>query len=276
MFTLSLTTINLEISRCHSADYVKEFYSSACRTCSTIIFPHSTNQIIVFWRRRCRCRCRCSSLLSQDCTVICFHDFHVLCIRLCAQHHDDPIQNCWYAPANHGDTFGIRHDEMYFHEDIIPSQPVTSYAVLIRGSPWDAGTSVDGGIGEHFVSRDDSSKSSKNVTINRAVSLIHGLMKAREFYTSGEFTQDTMKGRALSMQWYNYIFSCSMQFLPGSIERHKAPDSLSRHIVVMVRGNMYKVELIRSDEEGFERIIPSSQLKVSCSGINDLYKRYRR
>lgn len=187
--------------------------------------------------------------------------------RLCAQHHDDPVQNCWYAPANHGDTFGIRHDEIYFHEDIIPSQPVTSYAVLIRGSPWDAGTSVDGGIGEHFVSRDDSSKSSKNVTINRAVSLIHGLMKAREFYSSGEFTQDTMKGRALSMQWYNYIFSCSMQFLPGSIERHKAPDSLSRHTVVMVRGNMYKVELIRSDEEGFERIIPSSQLEKQIENI---------
>ena len=181
------------------------------------------------------------------------------------------MHNCWYAPANHGDTFGIRHDEIYFHEDIIPSQPVTSYAVLIRGSPWDAGTSVDGGIGEHLISRDDSSKSYTNVRINRAVSLIQGLMKAREFYTNGEFSQDTMKSGALSMQWYNYIFSCSMQFLPGSIERYKAPDSLSRHIVVMVRGNIYKVELIRSDEEGFERIIPSSQLKVRSSVITDFY-----
>jgi len=34
------------ISRCHLANKVKELYSSACRTCSTIIFPHSTNQII--------------------------------------------------------------------------------------------------------------------------------------------------------------------------------------------------------------------------------------
>ena len=48
--------LNLEISRCHLADYVKELYLRACRTCSTIIFPYSTNQIIVFWRRRCRCR----------------------------------------------------------------------------------------------------------------------------------------------------------------------------------------------------------------------------
>ena len=40
-------TLNLEISRCHLGDDVKELYLSACRTCSTIIFPHSTNQIIV-------------------------------------------------------------------------------------------------------------------------------------------------------------------------------------------------------------------------------------
>ena len=37
-------------SRCRLADYVKEFYLSACRTCSTIIFPHSTNQIVLSWR----------------------------------------------------------------------------------------------------------------------------------------------------------------------------------------------------------------------------------
>ena len=30
-----------------TSDYVKEFYLSACRTCSTIIFPHLTNQILV-------------------------------------------------------------------------------------------------------------------------------------------------------------------------------------------------------------------------------------
>ena len=42
-------TINLEISRFRLADYVKELYESACGTCSTIVFSHSTNQIIVFW-----------------------------------------------------------------------------------------------------------------------------------------------------------------------------------------------------------------------------------
>ena len=60
-------TLNLEISRCHLADYVKEFYLSACCTCSTIIFPHSTNQIIVFWRCLCRSRRLClSSLMTND------------------------------------------------------------------------------------------------------------------------------------------------------------------------------------------------------------------
>ena len=100
--------------------------------------------------------------------------------------------------------------------------------------------------------------------INRATSLIEGLMKARDFYKSSEFAQDAIKTTALSMQWYNYIFSCSMQFLPGSIERYKAPESHSRHIVVMVRGNMYKLDMIDSDEEGQDKTITGSQLKVSC------------
>ena len=56
------TSLNLEISRCHLANYVKELYQSACRTCSTIIFTHSTNQIIIFWRRRCSCRRPCLKL----------------------------------------------------------------------------------------------------------------------------------------------------------------------------------------------------------------------
>lgn len=182
---------------------------------------------------------------------------------MCERHSDDPVLNCWYAPANHGDTFGIRHDEIYCHEDIIPSQPVTSYAVLIRGSPKYAGTSVVGGIGESAFSLDDSQGSCEDVMISRAASLIDGLMKARDFYASDAFSQDANKTTALSMQWYNYIFSCSMQFYPGSIERYKAPESLSRHIVVMVRGNMYKVDLVCSNEEGREKTVAVSQLKVS-------------
>jgi len=179
------------------------------------------------------------------------------------QHSRDPVHNCWYAPANHGDTFGIRHDEIYFHEDIIPSQPVTSYAVLIRGSPRNAGTSVEGGIGEFKSSRDVSSTNQPNVMVDRAVSLIDGLMKARDFYMSSESNQDVIKETPLSMQWYNYIFSCSMQFLPGSIGRYKAPAGHSRHIIVMVRGNMYKVDVACSNEDGQEIGIANNELRVS-------------
>ena len=57
-------SLNMEILRCHLADYVREFYQSACRTCSTIIPPHSTNQIIVFWSRRCRGLRPCLSSLK--------------------------------------------------------------------------------------------------------------------------------------------------------------------------------------------------------------------
>ena len=78
------------------------------------------------------------------------------------------------------DTFGICHDEIYFHEDIIPSQPVTSCAVLIRGSPRNAGTSVEGGFREFKSSRDVSMTSQPDVMVDRAVSLIDGLIKARD------------------------------------------------------------------------------------------------
>ena len=66
-----IKTLKLEISHCHLADYIKEFYLSVCRTCSscsTIIFPHSINQIIFFW---CLC-CRCGHLcLSSQLIIFC-------------------------------------------------------------------------------------------------------------------------------------------------------------------------------------------------------------
>ena len=36
--------------------YVKNLHQKACRTCSTIIFLHSTNEISDLWRCCCRCR----------------------------------------------------------------------------------------------------------------------------------------------------------------------------------------------------------------------------
>ena len=50
-------TPNMKISRRHLADYVKTLHRKACRTCSMIVFPHSTNQIIDLSRcRYCRRR----------------------------------------------------------------------------------------------------------------------------------------------------------------------------------------------------------------------------
>ena len=49
-------TLNMKISRRRLAENVKTLQQKACRTCSTIIFLHSTNQIIDL--RRCRWRCR--------------------------------------------------------------------------------------------------------------------------------------------------------------------------------------------------------------------------
>ena len=45
-------TSKMKVSRLRLADCVKNFHQKACRTCSTIIFPRSTNRIIDLWRRR--------------------------------------------------------------------------------------------------------------------------------------------------------------------------------------------------------------------------------
>ena len=37
----------MKIPRRHLADYVNKLCQKACRTCSTITFPHSTNQVIL-------------------------------------------------------------------------------------------------------------------------------------------------------------------------------------------------------------------------------------
>ena len=49
-------TAKRKILRRRLADYVKTFHQKVCRTCSTILFPHSTNQIIDLWRCCCRRR----------------------------------------------------------------------------------------------------------------------------------------------------------------------------------------------------------------------------
>ena len=53
-----------QISRRCLPDYVKTMDQKACRTCSTIIFLHPTNQIIDLWRWRWRWRC-CRQILNS-------------------------------------------------------------------------------------------------------------------------------------------------------------------------------------------------------------------
>ena len=60
---LSLTSSNLKFP------YVKTLHQKSCRTCSTIIFLHSTNEIIDLWRCRWRSRRQIlNSLTSKHCT----------------------------------------------------------------------------------------------------------------------------------------------------------------------------------------------------------------
>ena len=73
----------MEISRCHLTDYVKILHQKACRTCSTIIFPHSANHIIDL--QRCCCRCRRHFLRPWQTRTHCGHH---KCFPVCprAQH----------------------------------------------------------------------------------------------------------------------------------------------------------------------------------------------
>ena len=45
----SRQSLKMKTLRRYLADYVKKLYQKACCTCSTIIFRHSTNQIIDLW-----------------------------------------------------------------------------------------------------------------------------------------------------------------------------------------------------------------------------------
>ena len=49
-----IKTLNVVISRCCFAEYGTDLFISACRTCSTLIFPHSTSQVLNLYPCRCR------------------------------------------------------------------------------------------------------------------------------------------------------------------------------------------------------------------------------
>ena len=55
---------NLVTLRCCFVEGVTELFQSSSCTCSTLICPHSTNQILNLWR------CRCLSLVDAKATFI--------------------------------------------------------------------------------------------------------------------------------------------------------------------------------------------------------------
>ena len=69
-------TSNMKISRCRLADYVKTLHQKACRTCSMIIFLHSTNQIIDLWR----CLWRCRRQIFNSLLISIFAQLLIVCI----------------------------------------------------------------------------------------------------------------------------------------------------------------------------------------------------
>ena len=76
---LDVVVKTLKFGNRHFADYVKELYLSVCCTCGTIIFPHSTNQIIGEFRqtrlrqqeeRQTKKKLRISAIISELFKVI--------------------------------------------------------------------------------------------------------------------------------------------------------------------------------------------------------------
>lgn len=72
MFKFIITS-NVVISSSCFAEESAELFRSACHTCSTLICPHSTKQILNFWRYHCRSCCRCSVA----------HFYHICYITVC-------------------------------------------------------------------------------------------------------------------------------------------------------------------------------------------------
>ena len=94
----------MKISRRRLADYVKKLHQKACRTCSTIIFHHSTNQIIDFWR--CRWRCCRQILNSRLSNFMLFPGYQHFYPNVCTFHDDCPVH--FKSPSNLGRLHTLR------------------------------------------------------------------------------------------------------------------------------------------------------------------------
>ena len=98
--------------------------------------------------------------------------------------------------------------------------------------------------------------------LHRSSLLILSVLNARKFYASKDFKPDEYKGQPLTIQWYSFLFSTSIQFHRELIERYTAPHEYSRHVIVMYRSRAYSVEMIRTDVMGEEVMPTYEEIKV--------------
>ena len=89
----------MKLSRRRLADYVETLHQKACRTCSTIIFLHSTNQINDLWR--CRWRCRRQLLNSLLFNFVLYPGYQRFYPNVCRFHDDCPVHSV-KSPSNLG------------------------------------------------------------------------------------------------------------------------------------------------------------------------------
>lgn len=174
------------------------------------------------------------------------------------------------------DRFSIRPGETFFDVSTLPaSQVQMSYAIVLRGLTHDANTSIVDGLGEDVDVNMNNETNSKDKLypdrlqmetclpmLHRSSLLILSVLKAREFYIRQDFKPDEYKSQPLTMQWYGFLFSTSVQFHCELIERYTAPRGYSRHVIIMYRGRVYSVDMIRTDVMGEEVMPTYEEIKV--------------
>jgi len=196
----------------------------------------------------------------------------LICNRIQQDHEKDEVNKCWYCPPLADDRFGIRPGETILDGSVLPNQVQVSYAIVLRGINNDPSTSILDGLGEDCHSDADNNNSivypdrlqneASSAMVHRTASLLLAILKSREYYRSIKFCPDMYKGKPLTMQWYSYLFSTSLQFHRELVERYTGSREKSTHVVVIYQQRLYKVELIRKDIVG-EEVMPSyEEIKV--------------
>ncbi|EDO44789.1 predicted protein [Nematostella vectensis] len=176
----------------------------------------------------------------------------------------------WYCPASCDDRFGLRPEEPYLQSAELPSQAQVSYSIILRGTRCIPGSSISNGLAmdaspinsdEECGHADTSMPFQRSMEfdpiVHRATTLILAILETREFYSSADIGPDFYRrSKPMSMQWYSFLFATSLQVHRDHVERHVTPRARARHVIVMLRGRLYQVQLVRRDAMGAE-IMPT-------------------